>query len=440
MVDETAADTSRLAKCGDDLGYSEETLGSAANLLTEFTSHVYLGQWECARACALTVLRAPFTSHEQKWFVKEYIRGVSALPATFSACANPLLQSPNHLSWLAAKFLEDYCDEQKPSILAHDAELRVLLCTIGGELPDACRQELYEAYCATAPTSDHETSSLLSSNCLLSLKGLFLKDPPRAILLAEHISQHLGEASGITQQLWKVHLDALRSCLGQVQEALCAYEEVHDRQRCLLLKLLVTLPDPLVAHCVGNPEWASGLLDTIIGDLLNLIDGGLLGKLSVFEAVVCRKSPLLSKLFAQRENERHGRLAAPRSPMSLAVSEESGQLDLQEAFLKSFVREEHFLEAILNAAVKKLHNGESEVALRLFAHPALRDFYIIALFRAWNEVVSDNDASCVLQALDDTKAVTWSSQETHNFLMEMRYRLFVTEWIVSLQRCGYLAL
>lgn len=434
MVDETAADTSRLAKCGDDLGYSEETLGSAANLLTEFTSHVYLGQWECARACALTVLRAPFTSHEQKWFVKEYIRGVSALPATFSTCANPLLLSPNHLSWLAAKFLEDYCDEQKPSILAHDAELRVLLCTIGGELPDACRQELYEAYCATAPTSDHETSSLLSSNCLLSLKGLFLKDPPRAILLAEHISQHLGGASGITQQLWKLHLDALRSCLGQVQEALSAYEEVHDRQRCLLLKLLVTLPDPLVAHCVGNPEWASGLLDTIIGDLLNLIDGGLLGKLSVFESVVCRKSPLLCKLFAQRENERHGRLAAPRSPMSLAVSEESGQLDLQEAFLKSFVREEHFLEAILNAAVKKLHDGESEAALRLFTHPALRDFYIIALFRAWNEVVSDNDASCVLQALDDTKAVTWSSQETHNFLMEMRYRLFVTEWIVSLQR------
>ncbi|KAL1417274.1 hypothetical protein MTO96_027006 [Rhipicephalus appendiculatus] len=417
MVDETAAESSRLAKCADDYGYSEETLGSADNLLTEFTSHVYLGQWECARACALTALRAPFTSHEQKWFVKEYIRGVSALPATFSTCANPLLLSPNHLSWLAAKFLEDYCDEKKPSNLAHDAELRVLLCTIGGELPDACRQELYEVYCAAAQ-SDSDRSSLLSSSCLSSLKDLFLNDPARASLLVEHISQHVGEASGVTQQLWLVHLDALRSCLERVQEALSAYEEIHDRQRCLLLKLL----------------WANGLLDTIIGDLLNLIDGGLLSELFVFESVVCRKSPLLSKLLTQRENERHGRLAAAGSPLSLAVSEVSGQLDLKEAFLKSFVREEHFLEAIINTAVKKLHKGESEAALRLFAHPVLQDFYIIALFRAWNEVVSDNDASCVLKALDNTKAITWNSQETHSFLMEMRYRLFVTEWIISLQR------
>ncbi|KAL3232004.1 hypothetical protein MRX96_023091 [Rhipicephalus microplus] len=180
--------------------------------------------------------------------------------------------------------------------------------------------------------------------------------------------------------------------------------------------------------------WANSLLDTIISDLLDLIDGGLLRELFVFESVVCRKSPLLSKFLAQRENERHGRLAAIRSPLSLAVSEESGQLDLKEAFLKSFVREEHFLETVINAAVKKLHRGESEAALRLFAHPVLQDFYIIALFRAWNEVVSDNDASCVLKALDNTKTITWSSQETHSFLTEMRYRLFVTEWIISLQR------
>lgn len=433
MVDESAVETSRLAKCGNDVGYSEETLGSGANLLTEFTSHVYLGQWECARACALTALRAPFTSHEQKWFVKEYIRGVSALPATFSTCANSLLLSPNHLSWLAAKFLEDYCDEQKPSSLAHDAELRVLLCTVGGDLPDACRQELYEVYCVAAP-SNYEKGGPLSSNCLSSLKDMFLSDAARASLLAEHIYQHMGQASSVVRQLWKVHLDALRSCLAQVQVALSAYEEIHDRQRCLLLKLLVSLPDPLVAHCLGNPEWENGLLDTIIGDLLNLIDGGLLGKLFVFESVVCRKSPLLSKLLAQRENERHGRLAEVGSPLSMAVSEESGQLDLQEAFLKSFIRKEHFLETILNAAVKKLHKGESEAAIRLFTHPVLRDFYIIALFRAWNEVVSDNDASCVLKALDDTKAMTWSSQETHSFLVEMRYRLLVTEWIISLQR------
>ncbi|KAK8765076.1 hypothetical protein V5799_032316 [Amblyomma americanum] len=434
MVDETAASSSRLAKNGDDLECDEETIGCGSNLLTEFTSHVYLGQWECARACALTALRAPFTSPEQKQFVREYIRGVSLLPATFSTCANPLLLSPNHLSWLAAKFLEDYCFEDKPSSLARDAELRVLLCTVGGELPDECRQELYEAYCTTAPTLSGEANSPLSPKCLSSLKDLFLKDPLRTSLLAEHIFQRLGEQSSLSRQLWKVHLDALRSCLQQVEGALSAYEEVEDRQRLLLLRLIVTLPDPLVERCLGDPQWDDGQLDSIIGDLLNLTDGGLLSELSVFESIVCRRSPLLSKLFAERENERHGRLAPADSPLSLAVSEDSGQLDLQEAFLKSYVRGEHFLESIFTAAIKKLHKGESEAALRLFSHPVLRDFYIVALMRAWNEVVSDDEASCVLQALDETKAVRWANQETENLLEELRYRLLVTDWIITVQR------
>lgn len=434
MADETAAGPSRLTKNGDDLEPDEETLGSGSNLLTEFSCHVYLGQWECARACALTALRGPFTSPEQKQFVRDYIRGVSLHPATFSTCANPLLLSPNHLSWLAAKFLEDYCFEDKPSSLAHDAELRVLLCTVGGELPDECRQELYEVYCTTAPTLSSEVNNPLSPNCLSSLKDLFLRDPIRTSLLTEHIFQYLGEQSSLAHQLWKVHLDALHSCLQKIEGAFSAYEEVDDRQKSLLLKLIVTLPDPLVARCLGDPQWDDGRLDEIVGHLLNLIDGGLLSELSVFESIVCRKSPLLSKLFAERDDERHGRLAPAGSPLSLAVSEESGQLDLQEAFLKSFVRGEHFLESIFSAAVKKLHKGESGVALRLFSHPVLRDFYIIALIRAWNEVGSDDEASCVLQALDETKAVSWGNQETESLLEELRYRLFVTDWIITVQR------
>ncbi|XP_077537379.1 zinc finger FYVE-type containing 26 spastizin [Haemaphysalis longicornis] len=437
MVDENAAVPSQATKTDADLAFNEEeAIATGSNLLTEFTSHVYLGQWECARACAITALRAPYISAEQKLFVREYIRGISESPAAFSTCANPLLLSPNHLSWLAAKFLEDHCNESKPSSLAHDAEFRVLLCTVGGELPDACRQELYDAYSAAAPgfDSDNSRTTLLSPQCLSSLQGLLLGDPTRAFLLLEHISQSLGNASRVVQQLWKVHFDALRSCLHQVQQAASAYEEVDDRHGSLLLNLIVTLPEPLVAHCAENPQWSDGLLDVIIGDLLDLIDGGLLSKTAVFESMVCRRSPSLSKLFAERENERRGRLAPAGSPQSLAVCPTSGDLDLQEAFLKSIVRGEHFLEAILNVAVNKLHSGESEAALKLFQHPVLRNFYITALVRAWNEVVSDDHACHVLKALDESKAVTWSNLEAEQLLEEMRYRLFVTECIVSLQR------
>lgn len=439
MVDENAADLSQATKTDADLAFNEEeAIASGSNLLTEFTSHVYLGQWECARACALTALRAPYISSEQKLYVREYIRGISESPAAFSTCANPLLLSPNHLSWLAAKFLEDHCNESKPSSLAHDAEFRVLLCTIGGELPDACRQELYDAYSAVAlglDSDDDGRAVLLSPQCLSSLQELLLGDPARAALLLEHISQCLGNASGVVRQLWKVHLDALRSCLHQVQQAASAYEEVDDKHGGLLLNLIVTLPDPLVvAHCTENPQWSDGLLDVIIGDLLDLIDGGLLSKTAVFESMVCRRSPALSKFFAERENERHGRLAPVGSPESLAVCPNSGQLDLQEAFLKSIVRGEHFLETLLNAAVNMLHCGESEAALKLFQHPVLRNFYVTALVRAWNEVISDDHACHVLKALDESKAVTWSNPDAEHLLEEMRYRLFVTEWIVSLQR------
>lgn len=67
MVDENGGDTPQATKTDADLGFNEEeAIASGSNLLTEFTRHVYLGQWECARACALTALRAPYISPEQK--------------------------------------------------------------------------------------------------------------------------------------------------------------------------------------------------------------------------------------------------------------------------------------------------------------------------------------------------------------------------------------
>ncbi|XP_040078766.1 uncharacterized protein LOC120836344 [Ixodes scapularis] len=129
---------------GDDAADADpspdEALGSAGNLLTEFTSHVWLGQWQCARACALTVLRAPFSTSEDRLFVRDYVRSVAARPGQFSTSANPLLLSPNHLSWLACSFLEDNYPEEAIAELKHDAEFRVLLSTFAADLPDACRE------------------------------------------------------------------------------------------------------------------------------------------------------------------------------------------------------------------------------------------------------------------------------------------------------------
>lgn len=58
----------------------DDVVRSSSSLLTEFVSHVYLGQWECARACALTALRAPFTTPEDKQFIRDYVESVAVSP------------------------------------------------------------------------------------------------------------------------------------------------------------------------------------------------------------------------------------------------------------------------------------------------------------------------------------------------------------------------
>lgn len=62
-----------------------------------------------------------------------------------------------------------------------------------------------------------------------------------------------------------------------------------------------------------------------------------------------------------------------------------------------------------NASMGKLHSGQWEKASRLFSHPALRDLYVHALLRAWNEAVSDDDACHVMRAIAGTEVRASSS-------------------------------
>ncbi|KAG0429990.1 hypothetical protein HPB47_023104 [Ixodes persulcatus] len=399
----------------------DQALGSAGNLLTEFTSHVWLGQWQCARACALTVLRAPFSTSEDRLFVRDYVRSVAARPGQFSTSANPLLLSPNHLSWLACSFLEDNYPEVAIAELKHDAEFRVLLSTFATELPDACRKELYLAYSRGASPSGVE----LSPDCVAALEEVLLSRPKETAMVLGHAAGRLGGECAVARQLWLLHLRGLRLCLGELKGSLSRYEEVGQRARTRLFTLLHLVPDPL---------WTGGALEAVFGDLLDLMDGGVLGEREVWETLVCRESALLPRAFADCENERHGRLRSGAGGQTLAVCEDTGRLDVREAFLKSLVSGEHFVDSVLNASVGKLHAGQWEKAARLLSHPALRDLYVHALLRAWNEAVSDDDACQVMRAIAGTETLECPKPGAELLLRRMRYHLVVTDWIVSSQR------
>lgn len=405
----------------------DDVVRSSSSLLTEFVSHVYLGQWECARACALTALRAPFTTPEDKQFIRDYVESVAVSPDDYSTCSNSLLVSPNHLSWLATKFLEDHSSADDILILKHDAEFRVLLCSTCKEFSEPCRQELYQVYC--------DGSSRLSAECKSSLRVLLAERPAEASLLLSHATQRLGQESASTLQLWELQLDAVRQGLETLKESLSHYEEVPEKSKLRTLGLLVLLPEPAVEHSLMDPQWAGGSLEGILSNLLDLTDGGVVGKQEALEALVCRESVLLLQAFAERENERHGRLPQGNDTLScMAVSDETGQLDLQEAFLKSLVSGEHFVDTILKVAVRRLHAGQHVAAARLFSHPALRDFYATVLVCAWDAAGSDDHASCVMHAVEDAREFECTSRETELFLRRLRYHLVVTDWIVSVQR------
>ncbi|KAM7289820.1 putative zinc finger protein [Ixodes scapularis] len=419
---------------GDDAADADpspdDALGSAGNLLTEFTSHVWLGQWQCARACALTVLRAPFSTSEDRLFVRDYVRSVAARPGQFSTSANPLLLSPNHLSWLACSFLEDNYPEEAIAELKHDAEFRVLLSTFAADLPDACREELYLAYSRGASPLGED----LSPDCITALEEVLLSRPRETALLLGHAAGRLGGECAVARQLWLLHLRALRLCLGELKGSLSRYEEVGQRARTRLFMLLHLVPDPLVALTLQDPQWTKGALEAVFGDLLDLMDGGVLGEREVWESLVCRESALLPRAFADCENERHGRLRSDAGGHTLAVCEDTGRLDVREAFLKSLVSGEHFVDSVLNASMGKLHSGQWEKASRLFSHPALRDLYVHALLRAWNEAVSDDDACHVMRAIAGTETLECPMPGAELLLRRMRYHLVVTDWIVSSQR------
>ncbi|CAN8008662.1 unnamed protein product, partial [Ixodes pacificus] len=282
-------------------------------------------------------------------------------------------------------------------------------------------QELYLAYSRGASPSGVE----LSPDCVAALKEVLLSRPKETVLVLGHAASRLGGECAVARQLWLLHLWVLRLCLWELKGSLSCYEEVGQRARTRLLTLLHLVPDPL---------WTGGALEAVFGDLLDLMDGGVLGEREVWETLVCRQSALLPRAFADCENERHGRLRSGAGVHALAVCEDTGRLDVREAFLKSLVSGEHFVDSVLNASMWKLHTGQWEKASRLFSHPALRDLYVHALLRAWNEAVSDNDACHVMRAIAGTETLECLKPGAELLLRRMRYHLVVTDWIVSSQR------
>ncbi|XP_064484118.1 zinc finger FYVE domain-containing protein 26-like isoform X2 [Ornithodoros turicata] len=412
----------------------DDVIASNANLLTEFRCHVYLGQWELARACALTVLRAPYTTDEDRQFVRNYVKELAVCPEAVSTCASPSVISPHHLSWRASKFLEENFPEEDASGLKNHAEFRVLLHRVGKTYPEECREELHRLY--REASSSRRALSIESCTCLYNS---LLESTYETYLFLTFLLQALPEDHESAFQIRRIYLKAELHLLKQLKVSWSKSQDTASNVQKAALHILSLIPESTL-ESLGVCSESKTLLETIFADLIDLLNSGALKEGEVFGSMVCRKTPRLLQVFSDKLNDCKGRrkIVQPNEGVEdytrLAVSLQTGELDIKEAFLKSVISGEHFARTLTKYAVQKIIQGDVETAKRLFTNQLLCNLFPAALYLAWSKVSSDASAQNVMQAVQDSKGWVCPDQILQNLLERMQYNLTVTRWILNVYK------
>lgn len=406
----------------------DDMIANNYSLLTEFRCHVYLGQWELARACALAVLRASFTTEDDKNFVKGYLKELAVCPEALSTCVSPSVLSPHHLSWQAAKFLEENFPEEDVSSLKNDAEFRILLDRVDGELPKECREELHQLY-----SGARAGMGSLSAKCRASLHRSLLHFPLETHHLLSHFLQHSPASEDTAFEFEVVYLKAELHLLKQIKLSSRSKDAKPDTKSSAL-HILSLIPESAPRSADPSSETAT-LLESIFRDLVDLVDDGALREEEVLGSMACRKSPRLLQLFSDKLNDHHGRKRLDGNDESqLAVSPTTGELNVREAFLKSVVSGEHFVQTLLRTGVEKILECDAGTTRNLFSDPLLNNLFPVALVLAWDRASSDQSALCVIEAVRASKGWNCSDTSLRNLLERLQYNLTVTDWIVAVYR------
>ncbi|KAG8181285.1 hypothetical protein JTE90_022223 [Oedothorax gibbosus] len=358
----------------------------------EFSNHLYLGQWELARACAF--IKSNDEDHRKRLF--STLKMIAKNPYVVRS-AWPTVSCPSYISLLACQLLTDLGCENVAD-LRKEADFSVLLESFI-RAPQTVLFELSDLYSyllnAVDPVSHYEISRQVST----SLRNAFAENPvaiSKLLNLLCSTKETHGKKS-IKSSICDIHLQNLLQTLRSLKAASAKNKNVGAKASASKIYFLLNaLPECILADSHESNT------DEMFSLVLQLCKIGVLDLSKVNTSFLNRVSPSLIKYFCDFQDQ-----AVDESNVQEGISSQgilkcfspNGEFSHHGALLETVKNSSHFLQDLLDYCTKEILNGNSPTVHDLLKDPLLSHLHPLLLILSWDSCQDDNSSNNVIEAI-----------------------------------------
>ncbi|GFS43562.1 zinc finger FYVE domain-containing protein 26 [Trichonephila inaurata madagascariensis] len=374
-------------------------------LYREFCNHVYLGQWELARACALALINNE-TSKDSKQLLFT-LQNIAKNPHLVRS-AWTTVSNPSYFSFLSCQLLLDIKCPDEVKTWRKLADFHILLenffqdsKSVLAEL-SSTHSHLLRFLNEVSGTKIIDSSFVISNESIFSLKNAFAENPIAISQLLNmiHVPKDLNVDSNINLVICDIHCQHLLKCLKSVKSTSVKSNKSNNLRESILniYFLLSILPTFAIYMDVKRG------IHEVFSFVLQLCESKILDINRVYQSFLCQSTPGLYQYFNdfQKNKLAHGSdedfYSSKRFPKCFSSD---GHFSHQNALLNSIDSSSHFLQDLMDFFMESIICGKWMYVENTLNDSLLSVLKPLLLILSWRICQNDASAMNVIQAVKD---------------------------------------
>ncbi|XP_015911906.2 zinc finger FYVE domain-containing protein 26 isoform X1 [Parasteatoda tepidariorum] len=364
-------------------------------LYREFCNHVYLGQWELARAFAVSLIKSENynTKSNAKLKLLTTLQTIAKNPYLVRECWTTT-PCPSYVSFWACQLLFDLGHLEESSKFKDQADFNILLETLFRTSKQVIKELSSIHNHLTEPENLHQSAthiSKISDKCLTSIKNAFKENPAAISVLLNMLQTNKNANCGanINYSVWDIYYQQLLNSLKSLQSIKDRSNKVQSLQEFAsrIYLLLSIIPD-------GELE-ENNLKDNLL-DIQELCQSDILSSTKVYQSLLSRPSPKLGKCFC--ELKKVEKQSALNKNIPIFYSSDYN-FNHQIAFLNSISSSKHFLHSMIEFCINNILHGHWNDTKIVLKDPLFSCLNPLPLILSWGSCHDDISAINLIHAI-----------------------------------------
>ncbi|GFU59897.1 zinc finger FYVE domain-containing protein 26 [Nephila pilipes] len=372
-------------------------------LYREFCNHVYIGQWELARACALALINNEDSSDSKQLLVT--LQNIAKNPYLVRS-AWTTVSCPSYFSFLSCQLLLDIKCQEEVKTWRRLADFHILLESffqdskpVLAEL-SSTHSHLLKLLNEASQSKITDSSFVISSDSVSFLRNAFSQNPVAIskLLNMMHVPRDLNVDSNINYVICDIHCQHLLKCLKSVKSNSVKNNKSNNlRESILNIYFLLSI---LPTFALDIDRKLS--INEVLSFVLQLCNSKILDMNRVYQSFLCQSTTGLYHYFYNFQKNK----LVHQSNEDFSSCEKfpkcyswDGDFSHQNALLSSIDSSSHFLQDLMDFFMENIISGNWTYVQNTLKDSLLSLLKPLLLILSWRICQDDASAMNVIQAV-----------------------------------------